>query len=89
MLTDADCTHVTSNLRTVEELEDFLDGVDLRTGSGSWMWYRLVWPRRTASWSRSWCMTDMPHYTCARTVAATRAASTSAWISMAETIAIH
>ena len=36
MLTDADCAHITSSLRTVEELEDFLDELDLRTRKKVW-----------------------------------------------------
>ena len=39
-LTDADCAHITSSLRTVEELEDFLDELDLRTR-------KTVWPHGT------------------------------------------
>jgi len=35
-LTDADCAHITSSLRTVEELEDFLDELDLRTRKKVW-----------------------------------------------------
>ena len=35
-LTDADCAHVTSSLRTLEELEDFLGGVDLRKREKAW-----------------------------------------------------